>query len=159
MNPTRFSYVLLAGTIVLIGLLHLGAPFLALLFAYFVLTKLGKFIKNKWIVLGVFILVLAGISYTAGHFIRTAVAALPAIPVTVATVVVAGAIVALTVVARPVVALAVLAGTVIPGAVDPMPLPSLESRRSVPLEAQEASYLAASARISSLRSTFIAETP
>jgi hypothetical protein len=34
-----------------------------------------------------------------------------------------------------------------PGAVEPRPLPSLESRSSVPLEAQEASYLAASARI------------
>ena len=38
-----------------------------------------------------------------------------------------------------------------PGAVEPRPLPSLESRISVPLEAQEASYFAASARISSLR--------
>ena len=46
-----------------------------------------------------------------------------------------------------------------PGAVEPMPLPSLESRRSVPLEAQDASYLAASARIASLRSTSIAESP
>ena len=42
-----------------------------------------------------------------------------------------------------------------PGAVEPRPLPSLESRFSVPLEAQDASYLAASARISSLRCTSI----
>src|SRR6185437_1113849 len=46
-----------------------------------------------------------------------------------------------------------------PGAVEPMPLPSLESRCSVPLEAQEASYLAASARISSLRCTSIIKIP
>ena len=43
-----------------------------------------------------------------------------------------------------------------PGLVDPRlveiwPLPSAEVRFSVPLDAQEASYLAASARISSLR--------
>ena len=38
-----------------------------------------------------------------------------------------------------------------PGAVEPIPLPSLESRFSVPLEAQDASYFAASARISNFR--------
>ena len=43
-----------------------------------------------------------------------------------------------------------------PASVEPMPLPSRESRFSVPLEAQDASYLAASARISSLRCTSIA---
>jgi hypothetical protein len=45
-----------------------------------------------------------------------------------------------------------------PGAVEPRPLPSLESRFSVPEEAQEASYFAASARISSLRCTSIIES-
>ena len=78
-NPARFSYALLAAVLILVGLLQLGAPFLALLFSYFVLTKLGRFIPNKWIVLAVFIIVLAGISYTAGHFIRAAIAALPKI--------------------------------------------------------------------------------
>jgi len=42
-----------------------------------------------------------------------------------------------------------------PGAVEPTPLSSRESRLSVPLEAQQASYFAASARISSLRCTSI----
>lgn len=79
MNPTRFSYLVLTATIVLIGLLHLGAPFLALLFSYFLLTKLGKFIGNKWLVFAIFILLLGAISYTAGHFIRAAIAALPRI--------------------------------------------------------------------------------
>lgn len=78
-NPARFSYALLAAVLILVGLLQLGAPFLALLFSYFVLTKLGRFIPNKWVVLAVFIIVLAGISYTAGHFIRAAIAALPKI--------------------------------------------------------------------------------
>ncbi|HEX7516708.1 MAG TPA: AI-2E family transporter [Chthoniobacterales bacterium] len=78
-KPTRFSYAVLAATLVLMGLLHLGAPLLALLFSYFVLTKLGGFIRNKWLALAVFILILIGIGYTAGHFIRAAVSALPKI--------------------------------------------------------------------------------
>jgi predicted PurR-regulated permease PerM len=78
-TPARFSYAVLAATLVLMGLLDLGAPLLALLFSYFVLTKLGGFIRNKWLALAVFILILAGISYTAGHFIRAAISALPKI--------------------------------------------------------------------------------
>ena len=78
-KPAQFSYAALAATLVLIGMLHLGAPLLALLFSYFVLKNLGRFIRNKWLTLALFILVLAGISYTAGHFIRAAVAALPKI--------------------------------------------------------------------------------
>src|SRR2546430_1366299 len=78
-KPAQFSYAVLAITLVLMGLLHLGAPLLALLFSYFVLRKLGGFIRNKWLTLALFILVLAGISYTAAHFIRAAVAALPEI--------------------------------------------------------------------------------
>jgi len=78
-NPARFSYAVLAATLVLAGLLHLGVPLLALLFSYFVLTKLGRFISNKWLALAVFILVVAAISYTAGHFIHAAIAALPKI--------------------------------------------------------------------------------
>jgi predicted PurR-regulated permease PerM len=78
-KPARFSYAVLAATLLLVGLLHIGAPFLALLLSYFVLRKLGRFVRNKWLALALFILVLAGISYTAGHFIRAAVAALPRI--------------------------------------------------------------------------------
>jgi predicted PurR-regulated permease PerM len=79
MTFTRSSYLVLAATIILIGLLHLGAPFLALLFSYFVLTKLRRFIHNKWVVIGIFILFVAGISYTAAYFIRAAIDALPTI--------------------------------------------------------------------------------
>jgi predicted PurR-regulated permease PerM len=78
-KPARFSYAVLAATLVLLGFLQLGAPLLALLFSYFVLTKLSRFIPNKWLTLALFILVVAGISYTAGHFIRAAIVALPKI--------------------------------------------------------------------------------
>src|SRR2546423_234772 len=78
-RQARWSYVLLAITLLLVGLLQLGAPLLALLFSYFVLTKLGRFIPNKWITFAIFILIVAAIGYTAGHFIRAAINALPKI--------------------------------------------------------------------------------
>jgi predicted PurR-regulated permease PerM len=78
-KQARWSYIVLAITLVLIGFLQLGVPLLALLFSYFVLTKLSRFIPNKWVTLAIFILVVAGIGYTAGHFARAAVNALPKI--------------------------------------------------------------------------------
>jgi predicted PurR-regulated permease PerM len=78
-KPARWSYVVLALTLVLVGFLQLGAPFLALLFSYFVLTRLGRFIPNKWVALAIFILIWAGIGYAAGHFVRAAINALPKI--------------------------------------------------------------------------------
>ena len=78
-NQARLSYAVLAVTLVLVGVLQLGAPFLALLFSYFVLTKLARFIPNKWLTLAVFILLVAAIGYSAGHFIRAAITAFPKI--------------------------------------------------------------------------------
>jgi predicted PurR-regulated permease PerM len=78
-NQARLSYIVLAVTLLLVGVLQLGVPLLALLFSYFVLTKLARFIPNKWLTLIVFILLVAGISYTATHFIRAAISALPKI--------------------------------------------------------------------------------
>ena len=78
-NQARLSFLVLAITLVLVGVLQLGAPLLALLFSYFVLSKLGRFIPNKWVTLAVFILIVAAIGFTAGHFIRAAINALPKI--------------------------------------------------------------------------------
>jgi len=78
-KPARFSYAVLAAMLVLAGFLQLGAPLLALLFSYFVLRKLSRFIPNKWLTLALFIIVVAGITYTAGHFTRAAIVALPEI--------------------------------------------------------------------------------
>src|SRR3954449_8643849 len=75
----RWSYVVLAVTLVVIGFLQLGAPFLALLFSYFVLTKLARRIPNKWLTLAIFIIVVVAIGYAAAHFTRAAVNALPTI--------------------------------------------------------------------------------
>ena len=78
-KQARLSYAVLAVTLILVGLLQLGAPLLALLFSYFVLTKLGRFIPNKWVTLAIFILIVAALGYTAGHFIRAAINAVPKI--------------------------------------------------------------------------------
>ena len=78
-KPARFSFAVLAATLILAGLLHLGAPLLALLFSYFALTKLGEFIRNKWLALAVFLLVLAGLAYATVHFLGAAISALPKI--------------------------------------------------------------------------------
>ena len=78
-NQARVSYLVLALTLILVGYLKLGAPLLAILFSYFVLTQLSKFIPNKWFTLAVFIFLVVAISYTAIHFTRAAIAALPKI--------------------------------------------------------------------------------
>ncbi|HSP46001.1 MAG TPA: AI-2E family transporter [Chthoniobacterales bacterium] len=78
-NQARLSYAVLAITLILVGLLQLGGPLLALLFSYFVLTNLRRYIPNKWVTLVVFILIVAAIGFTAGHFIRAAINALPKI--------------------------------------------------------------------------------
>lgn len=78
-NQARLSYAVLAATLIFVGVLQLGAPFLALLFSYFVLSKLARFIPNKWLTLAIFILLFAAIGYTAAHFIRAAIIAFPKI--------------------------------------------------------------------------------
>jgi predicted PurR-regulated permease PerM len=78
-NQARVSYLVLALTLILVGFLKLGAPLLALLFSYFVLTLLSRFIPNKWFTLAIFIFLVVGISYAAIHFTRAAIVALPKI--------------------------------------------------------------------------------
>jgi predicted PurR-regulated permease PerM len=77
-SPTRFSYGLLIATLLLANWLHLAVPLLAVLFSLFILNKL-HFTRYKWLTVLVFVIVLAGILYTAGHFTKAAVVALPKI--------------------------------------------------------------------------------
>src|SRR5438034_7447196 len=76
-TPTRLSYCVLALTIVLAGLLHLGTPLLAVLFAYFALRQLLYLTKRRWLALILFIVVVAGIAASAVYFTRAAFLALP----------------------------------------------------------------------------------
>src|SRR2546423_2215088 len=76
-TPTRLSYGVLAATIILAGLLHLGVPLLVVLFSYFALRQLYFLTKRKWLGLILFGVVVAGITAAAVYFKRTAILALP----------------------------------------------------------------------------------
>jgi predicted PurR-regulated permease PerM len=78
-KQARWSYIVLAITLVLAGLLQLAAPLLALLFSYFVLTRLGRYIPNKWLTLAIFILIWVAIGFAAAYFVRAAINVLPTI--------------------------------------------------------------------------------
>jgi predicted PurR-regulated permease PerM len=76
-TPVRLSYGVLALTIILAGLLHLGVPLLVILFSYFALRQLFYVTKRKWLALVLFILVVAAIAAAAVYFTRAAFLALP----------------------------------------------------------------------------------
>src|SRR2546429_5038758 len=76
-TPTRLSYGVLAATIILAGLLHLGVPLLVVLFAYFALRQLYFLTRRKWLALILFGVVVAGIAAAAVFLTRAAVLALP----------------------------------------------------------------------------------
>src|SRR5881392_3009872 len=76
-TPTRLSYGVLAATIILAGLLHLGVPLAVVLFSYFVLRQLYFLTKRKWLALVLFGIVVAGIGAAAVFFTRAAILALP----------------------------------------------------------------------------------
>jgi predicted PurR-regulated permease PerM len=76
-TPTRLSYGVLAATIVLAGLLHLGVPLLVVLFSYFALRQLYFLTKRKWLALILFGVVVAGIATAAVFLTRAAILALP----------------------------------------------------------------------------------
>ena len=76
-TPARLSYGVLAFTIILAGLLHLGTPLLVVLFSYFTLRQLFFLTKRKWLALILFIVVVAGIATAAVYLTRAAFLALP----------------------------------------------------------------------------------
>ncbi len=76
-TPTRLSYGVLAATIILAGLLHLGVPLLVVLFSYFALRQLYFLTKRKWLALILFGVVVAGITTAAVFLTRLAVLTLP----------------------------------------------------------------------------------
>src|ERR1700676_4842097 len=73
----RISYGVLVLMLALAGVLHLGVPFLTVLFSYFALRQFLLLTKRKWLALILFVLLVAGIAYAAGHFVRAALTALP----------------------------------------------------------------------------------
>jgi predicted PurR-regulated permease PerM len=76
-TPARLSYGVLALTIILAGVLHLGTPLLVVLFSYFALRQLYVLTKREWLALILFIIVVAGVAAAAVYFTRAAILALP----------------------------------------------------------------------------------
>src|SRR5882724_8726407 len=76
-TPARVSYGVLALTLVLAGVLHLGAPLLVILFSYFALRQLHFLTKRRWLALVLFIVVVLGIAAAAVSLTRAAILALP----------------------------------------------------------------------------------
>ena len=63
-RPARFSYLFMAGTLVLLGSFRLATPLLVAFFAYLALTKL-HFLKRggKALAVLLFLLLLSGLAY------------------------------------------------------------------------------------------------
>ena len=76
-TPVRVSYAVLAATIILAGILHLGAPLLVVLFSYFALRQLYSLTRRKWLALTLFIITVVGIGGAGVYFTRAAILALP----------------------------------------------------------------------------------
>ena len=76
-TPARISYGVLALTILLAGIFHLGPPLLVLLFSYLALQQLYRLTKKKWIALILFVMLVLGIATAAAFFTRAAILALP----------------------------------------------------------------------------------
>jgi predicted PurR-regulated permease PerM len=76
-TPVRVSYAVLAATIILAGILHLGVPLLVVLFSYFALRQLYSLTRRKWLALTLFIIAVAVIGSAGVYFTRAAILALP----------------------------------------------------------------------------------
>jgi predicted PurR-regulated permease PerM len=81
-KPARVSYWFILLTIVAVGWLRLATPLLAVLFAYFVLSKL-HFTRKRWVAVWLFSFVLLGISYALAYFTKQTIQTLPHIADTV----------------------------------------------------------------------------
>jgi predicted PurR-regulated permease PerM len=79
-KATRFSYLFMVGTLILLGSFRLATPLLVALFAYLALTKL-HFLKKggKMVAVVLFLILVSGVAYAMGHFTNDTVRALPEI--------------------------------------------------------------------------------
>ncbi len=80
LSPSRISYLLMAGTFVAVGWLHLATLLLAALFSYLALSCLHfARQRGRWLTVGLFSVLLAAAAYHLGYFVNLSVRALPEI--------------------------------------------------------------------------------
>ena len=77
-KPKRLSYFVIFTLLVLVVWLRLGTPLVTILFSYFALTRL-HWVRRKPVAVALFILIVLGVFYGFGWFIRQAIVALPKI--------------------------------------------------------------------------------
>jgi predicted PurR-regulated permease PerM len=76
----RWSYVAIPAVVALAGMLGLGGMLLAILFSFFLLSKLRLIVAGQtWAAVALFVALAAGISYGAGYFLRQTARELPEI--------------------------------------------------------------------------------
>jgi predicted PurR-regulated permease PerM len=75
-NPVRISYWVVSIAFIVIAWLHMTSAMLAVFFCYLAITKL-HFVKNRWVAVGLFVIVLAAIGYFLAHFISQSIRAFP----------------------------------------------------------------------------------
>src|SRR5258708_34207857 len=79
-KPARFSFYFMLLLLALVVGLRLTTPLLAALFTYLALTRLAFFKRGrKWLAVGVFLVLLAGMAFWVGLFLQHTVRAFPAI--------------------------------------------------------------------------------
>ncbi len=77
-RPQRFSYYFMVGLFVALAWLHLGVPFLSILFTYLLLQKLHwRKRGGKWLPVAMLLVIMAVAAYAAGYLIDQTVRALP----------------------------------------------------------------------------------
>jgi predicted PurR-regulated permease PerM len=74
----RNSYIFIVGALILVGWLKLATLTLTLLFSYFAVSKL-YFFRSKWLAVGLFTVLMAGILYGFVFFVKEAIETLPKI--------------------------------------------------------------------------------
>lgn len=77
-KTVKISYVFILLTIVLVASLGMATPLITALFSYFALEKL-YFTRNKWLTTGLFTVLVIGVFYVFGFFLKEAFEALPKI--------------------------------------------------------------------------------
>lgn len=77
-NLRQVSYLFITVVLVLVGWLHMATLLLSILFSVFALRRL-HFTRSKWLTVGLFLLLVAAISYGFIYFVKEAWQALPRI--------------------------------------------------------------------------------
>jgi predicted PurR-regulated permease PerM len=77
-NPVRISYWVVAVAFIVVAWLQMTSAMLAVFFCYFLITKL-HFSSNRWVAVGLFVVLLAGISYALVHFVWQSIVTFPAL--------------------------------------------------------------------------------